>query len=145
MINENDIKDYSGDNYPQPAGQKFDSNKIPVHLFDPEFMEGVSRVLGFGAEKYAPNNWRGGIHYTRLIGAAYRHLNAINKGEDVDSESNLPHVYHLGCCVMFLASMMEHRKDLDDRYKPNMGRVKVTPYQSVDEPDYPPEGCFNGL
>lgn len=117
MLSEVDIKDWN--NKPvAPVGLKYDNEKPPMALLDPEFLEGVARVLGFGANKYAADNWRNGISYRRLISAAYRHLGAINKGEDVDPESKLPHSYHLGCCVMFLASMMNTRPDLDDRWKP---------------------------
>ena len=98
-------------------GTKSDAGKPPMDLLDPEFLEGVAAVLGFGADKYAAHNWRSGINYSRLIGAAYRHLGAINKGEDIDPESGKPHVFHLGCCVMFLSWMMKHRQDLDDRWK----------------------------
>jgi hypothetical protein len=101
------------------TGVKYDSEKPPMALLDPDFLEGVASVLGFGANKYAVNNWRSGITASRLISATYRHLGAINKGEDIDSESQLPHVYHLGCCVMFLASMLTTRPDMDDRYKGN--------------------------
>jgi hypothetical protein len=99
------------------TGQKFDNEKPPMALLDPAFLEGVASVLGFGANKYAAHNWRNGIAYSRLISAAYRHLGAINKGEDIDPESGLSHAYHLGCCVMFLASMLYTRPDLDDRWK----------------------------
>lgn len=98
-------------------GTKYDGEKPPMALLDPEFLEGVASVLGFGARKYAAHNWRQGISYSRLISAAYRHLGAINRGEDIDDESDLSHAYHLGCCVMFLASMMNHRPDMDDRWK----------------------------
>ena len=117
MISEVDIKDYKQDGWKQPAGVKYDQDKPPISLVDPEFIEGLALVLGFGANKYSPNNWRGGIQFSRLISAAYRHLGAINKGEDIDPESGLPHSYHLACCNMFLASMMKHRPDMDDRYK----------------------------
>lgn len=100
-----------------PQGLKYDQEKPRMDLLDSEFLEYVASVLGFGAKKYKEHNWRGGINYSRLIGAAYRHLGAINRGEDTDAESGLPHVAHLGCCVMFLSWMMNHRKDLDDRYK----------------------------
>lgn len=132
MVNESDIKDYSGDNYPQPTGRKDDGDKPPMQLIDAEYLEGLARVLGFGAKKYAPDNWRGGIEYGRLIGAAYRHLGAINKGEDIDPESGEPHVYHLACCTMFLSSMMAHRPDLDDRYKPNVGRPEPSTNKFVE-------------
>jgi hypothetical protein len=100
------------------GGQKFDQAKPPMYLLDSLALEGLSEVLAFGAKKYAANNWRSGISYCRLLGAALRHTFAILKGEDVDPESGLPHVDHLGCCWMFLSNMMKTRKDLDDRYVP---------------------------
>ncbi len=122
-ISEVDIKDWQRNAYAPNAkfdaskGNKYDAAKPPMALLDPAFLEGVASVLGFGANKYAAHNWRNGIEYSRLISAAYRHLGAINRGEDVDPESGLPHTHHLGCCVMFLASMMQTRPDLDDRWK----------------------------
>ena len=99
------------------GGVKYDQGKLRVDLLDPLALDGLAKVLGFGAVKYAAHNWRGGISYSRLIGAALRHLFAILRGEDNDPESGLPHVDHLGCCWMFLSNMMKTRKDLDDRYK----------------------------
>lgn len=99
------------------VGNKFDSEKPRMDLLDADFLEGVAEVLTFGANKYAAHNWRNGIKYSRLIAAAYRHLGAINRGEDVDPESGLLHTWHLGCCVMFLSSMMTTRPELDDRWK----------------------------
>lgn len=99
------------------GGRKDDSEKPRMDLLDHKALVGVSEVLGFGARKYAAHNWRRGISYSRLIGAAYRHLGALNSGEDIDPESGLPHVDHLGCCIMFLSNLMKTRPDLDDRYK----------------------------
>lgn len=118
MINEHDLKDYIQMGFHQPA-MKFDTEKPRVDLLDAEALEGLAKVLGFGAKKYAANNWRAGLEYNRLIGAAFRHLLAIQKGEDIDPESGLPHVDHLGCCWMFLSNMMKTRPDLDNRWKPN--------------------------
>lgn len=98
-------------------GVKFDQEKPRTDLLDPVALEGLANVLAFGARKYAAHNWRGGISYSRLLGAAIRHIFAILRGEDIDKESGLPHVDHLGCCWMFLSNMMKTRPDLDDRYK----------------------------
>lgn len=98
-------------------GTKHDSGKPKVELVDPDFIEGVASVLTFGAEKYAAHNWRNGISTSRLIGAAYRHLGAFNKGEDLDPESGLPHVYHAACCLQFLGWMMQNKPEFDDRWK----------------------------
>lgn len=99
-------------------GTKHDQEKPPVELLSPAFLLGVAAVLGFGAKKYAAHNWRGGIAYSRILGAIGRHFLAIVDGEDIDPESGLPHVDHLGCEVMFLSEQMKKGTGLDDRYKP---------------------------
>lgn len=99
------------------GGTKYDGDKPRMDLLDPTFTIGVSEVLTFGARKYAPDNWRNGIKFSRLIASLHRHLASIQAGEDIDPESGLPHIYHLGCNVQFLGWMMKNRPDLDDRYK----------------------------
>jgi len=98
-------------------GIKYDKDKVPMDLVTPEFMEQLSAVLGFGASKYGRHNWRAGIGSSRLIAAAYRHLTAINGGEDTDQESNLPHAAHVACNMMFLMWMLKNKPELDDRWK----------------------------
>lgn len=101
-----------------PEGRKDDSDKLRMDLLDPIALEGLAAVLTFGAKKYASHNWRGGISYSRLIGALFRHGFAVVRGEDLDPESGLPHIDHLGCCWMFLSNLSKTRPDLDDRWKP---------------------------
>ena len=95
---------------------KFDNNKPRMDLLDPRAMEELSKVLTFGAQKYAPHNWRKGLHKSRLIGAALRHLFAYLGGQDNDPETGLSHAAHAMCCCMFILGL-EHRSDLDDRPK----------------------------
>jgi hypothetical protein len=99
------------------SGVKYDQGKLPMHLLDRTALEAVAGVLAHGAVKYAPENWRGGIEYTRLIGAAMRHLHALNDCEDVDPESGHLHAAHAMCCLMMLIWMMKCRPDLDDRWR----------------------------
>ena len=99
------------------TGLKYDADKPRTDLLDPEFLLGVSRVLGFGAAKYQADNWRGGISVRRLLGALLRHSFAMLQGEDNDPESGEPHWAHAGCCLMFLAWMLKNRPDMDDRYR----------------------------
>jgi len=123
-IGDIDIKDMKEGFIPlnQPtlkAGTKFDQDKPRMDLLDADFLEGVAQVLTFGAQKYAAHNWRQGLSVSRLIAAAYRHLGAINRGEDNDPESGRPHTYHLGCCTMFLSEMLKNYPEMDDRWKKN--------------------------
>lgn len=96
---------------------KFDFAKPRMDLVDQSAITGLADVLTFGAKKYAAHNWRKGLGYSRVLAAMYRHLAAIQQGEDVDPESGLPHIDHVGCCWMFLSFYMKHMPEQDDRWK----------------------------
>lgn len=102
---------------PYGAGVKDDSSKPPMHLIDGYALEQLAKVLAFGAEKYAPHNWRKGLAQTRLISAAIRHLSAFNGGQDTDPETGLHHAAHAMCCCMFMVWMSANKPQFDDRYK----------------------------
>lgn len=98
------------------VGIKNDDGKPALDLIPREALEGLGRVLAFGAKKYSAGNWAKGIEYSRLIAAAIRHISAYASGEDTDPESGLSHVHHALCNLAFLSYMIEHRKDLDNRW-----------------------------
>lgn len=98
-------------------GIKHDSGKPRIDLASRVALEGLGTVLGFGSKEYAVDNWRAGMDWRRLIGAAYRHLGAFQDGEDFDLKSGLPHIDHLACCVMFLSEYQKLGIGRDDRYK----------------------------
>lgn len=102
------------------VGIKYDQDKPRMDLLDADSLEGLARVLTFGANKYAAHNWRKGIPNSRLIAALLRHAFAILRGELVDAESGLPHIDHLGCCWMFLSNNLKNRTDLNDLWKPEV-------------------------
>lgn len=96
---------------------KYDGEKPKHGLISSKFLDGLARVLTFGAKKYAAHNWRKGFDSSRLYDSIQRHLTAWNDGEDTDPESGLPHLAHAACGLMFLSEQMITRPDLDDRYK----------------------------
>lgn len=112
--------------YPMPyahknleiGGTKFDTNKPRLDLVSSKAIIKMSQVLTFGAKKYADHNWRKGFKYSRLISATLRHIAAYNDGEDLDPETQLSHISHAMCCLMFLSELQETKPELDDRYKP---------------------------
>lgn len=59
------------------------------------------RVLMFGAEKYAPDNWKKGLDMKEILESMQRHLAALMDGELNDVESGLPHMGHIQCNAMF--------------------------------------------
>lgn len=99
------------------GGIKHDGGKIPLELLDRVPMEAIAEVFDFGAKKYGRYNYKKGLAYSRLIGAAQRHLTAFNSGEDLDLESGKSHLAHLGCCIFMLLEQLKSHPELDDRYK----------------------------
>lgn len=95
-------------------GTKLDDDKPEMSLIDAQALEGLARVLTFGAKKYEAHNWRKGIAYSRIVNSLMRHLMAIQKGELIDPESGLPHIDHLGCNWMFLSNYMKTKPELND-------------------------------
>ena len=93
------------------AGQKDDKEKNRLDLIEPEFIEGVGKVLTFGADKYEPNNWQKVEDAKdRYYAATLRHLIAWRKGEKTDPESGLSHLDHVACNIMFLQHFEREEK-----------------------------------
>ena len=87
----------------ESVGHKDDQEKNRLDLIEPEFIEGVGKVLAFCADKYKPNNWQKvDDAENRYYAAAMRHLMAWRKGEKTDPESGISHLYHVACNIMFL-------------------------------------------
>jgi hypothetical protein len=87
-------------------GMKFDGGKRDFTLLPWPAVEEIVKVLEFGAAKYSRDNWKRveGAQY-RYTKAAFRHLIAYNNGEINDPESGLPHLAHVGCCILFLLAL----------------------------------------
>jgi hypothetical protein len=91
-------------------GKKFDQDKLPLELIDWAHVTEIAEVLQLGKEKYGPDNWK---HLTngedRYFAAAMRHLILWRQGETVDPESQLSHLAHAACNLMFLTYFERNR------------------------------------
>ena len=76
----------------------------------------VAAVGDFGSAKYSRYNYKAGMHWMKLGGSCTRHLCAWLKGEDLDQESNLPHLAHLAYDALMLLDYSMSNKGADDRY-----------------------------
>ena len=81
------------------GGIKFDIDKPRFTLLDAEFIEQLATVMTYGAIKYGDYNWKG-LEPDRVLNSAFRHLNAISKGELIDAESGYPHSVHVAANMM---------------------------------------------
>lgn len=100
-------------------GHRYNTSKPSVELLVPEAMLETAKVWSYGAKKYTPNNWRGGLAITSILGCIMRHTFAILKGEDIDPETECMHAAHIICnCQMLIYFFKtEQYEQLDDRYK----------------------------
>lgn len=87
-------------------GVKHDAAKPDWSLVQPLTLEACVRVLTFGAQKYAPDNWRRVPRLRRrYFAAALRHIMAWWRGELLDPETGEPHLAHAICCLAFLCEL----------------------------------------
>ena len=86
----------------EEVGTKFDSEKPKMYLLPPKATVEVAKVLTFGAAKYNEENWRKLENaQKRYSGGALRHIFSHLDGELEDPETNLSHLAHAICCLMF--------------------------------------------
>lgn len=91
-------------------GMKFDNDKLRYDLFPSEALEEITKVLTYGAKKYDDNNWRLLEGWKdRYYAACLRHLIAYRKGQEMDEESELMHLSHAACCLVFMIT-----KEIDE-------------------------------
>ena len=77
----------------------------------------VAKLYGFGATKYDDRNWEKGYDWSLSYAALMRHVTQFWNGEDLDEETQLP---HLASVVFHALAMMEWLKthpEFDNRPK----------------------------
>lgn len=83
---------------------KADAGKPRLSLLPSGSLETVLDVFEHGARKYNPNVWKF-VERVRYLDAAGRHLMALLRGEETDTDSGLPHWAHLVCCGMIIGGL----------------------------------------
>lgn len=99
------------------GGVKHDAGKPRMDLIPMDVLLDVAKVLSFGAIKYSPWNWTLGMDYSRVQAAMLRHYAAWQSGQNLDPETNLPHLAHMTCCLIFLQYYSNNGVGNDDRNK----------------------------
>ena len=96
-------------------GKHFDEGKTRWDLLPWDTVEGVAKVLTFGATKYGDHNWQSGIKIMRLLGSLCRHTFEWLMGRDIDNESGLHHLDHALCNLMMIRWMTMHKAEFVNR------------------------------
>lgn len=105
---------------PRPGGGvKHDQGKDPWDLLPWDAVRAIVKVLQFGATKYAPRNWEKGMKWSRPFSALIRHLTSWWEGERKDPETGYSHLWHAGCCIVFLIAYEIRGIGEDDRPQPS--------------------------
>lgn len=92
-------------------------SKPPLDLLEHPAEIEIARALATGAHKYGKKNFRaiGSIKASVYGGAVRRHIGAWLNGEDIDPDSGLSHLAHVGACIHVLFGSMEAERFEDDR------------------------------
>lgn len=83
--------------------------KTNWNLLPLEVIEQIVKVLDYGAVKYAPFSWQNEpveLWYSAMM----RHIVAWKKGEQLDSETQLHHLVHAMCNLMFIVWIEQNKK-----------------------------------
>lgn len=117
---------YAPDAEGENPKDRIGKTKPPLHLIPPaaEILEAV--VMGLGARKYQPFNWRTSkVRATVYISAARRHLAQWLDGNNDDSESGVSHLAHARACLGILLDAQTSGNLVDDRPPPGAAATLI--------------------
>ena len=102
-------------------GLRFNKNKLNLSYCPISAICAIAMVFAKNSEsyggKYPDNNWRLGQPLSNHLNSLLRHIFKFMSGEDIDKESNLPHLYHAITNLAMAIEDLHNNPDLDDRFK----------------------------
>ena len=111
---------------------KSDAGKPKLSLVPRRIIYDIARIREYGNNKYpegGKDNWKN-VEPERYRDAAFRHFLAyLDDPYGVDSESGLPHLWHLACNVAFLCELEDPKMETEKtiRYPSRGLRAKIHP------------------
>lgn len=107
--------------------------KDQLYLVPPEALRRISRALKYGAfdalkkdgtKGYGAYNWRyNKIQYSTYLSAILRHTIDLIDGNDLDLDSKLDHLDHIGANIAIVLDARKHNTLIDDRSKRELGKL----------------------
>lgn len=99
--------------------ERKNNGKPQMSYVDMHCLEPCARVLEFGANKYARNNWKKGMPVTKILDSLMRHIGDLQDGKVLDDDSKLTIIGHIQCNAMFLGN-----KNNEDDLTPDQSLYK---------------------
>ena len=96
-------------------GLRYNEGKVRTDLLPFDVMWYISEVLQAGAKKYADRNWELGMSWMIVVGCLMRHLIKFATGNDIDKETNIPHIDLVMFNAVMLSRFFRKHKQFDDR------------------------------
>ena len=119
-------------------GKRDDGGKLMWHLLPIPALIGLCRVFHAGAIKYAAEQWRKGMSYSRIYRPMMSHLNKwLASKSSFDKELGTHHLMMVawGCFVLYMYEMFLFRDDrFDDR--PDKGLLDDSQFDPIKMPIY---------
>lgn len=99
---------------------RYNEGKLKWHNFPMFLVRPLIKVAHYGSGKYATYNFMKGAPISQYMDSMKRHIDAFEDPEqpDIDPESGCHHLAHAAWNMLVACYMVEHRKDMDDRWKP---------------------------
>lgn len=95
-------------------GAKHDNGKADYTLLPLLDLENVVRVMEFGAQKYQRDSWREVPDgERRYLAATMRHIALHLSGEVMDDESQLAHIDHAACSLIFAMALRAQKQEVN--------------------------------
>jgi hypothetical protein len=97
--------------------------RADLSLLPKAFNNQVAYGMMAGAEKYGRYNYLKGHNINQLIAAAKRHLDLLQEGEDIDTDTSkrvgvdVHHAALVATNMLMLLHQLEQGTLIDDRYK----------------------------
>lgn len=102
------------------------STKLPMHLWP--MTATIMGSMGFldGALKYGRGNYRATpVRASIYYDATMRHMSKWFSGQDIDTDSGLPHFAHALACLAILVDSQANGTLIDDRDFNSLGMIKL--------------------
>lgn len=102
------------------TGARYNDGKTRFDLIPLSALTDCADVFAYGAQKYASWNWLRGMPWSVPYACLMRHLDAWQRGEELDPESGLPHLGHAMCNLIMLSHYAKYYREGDDRPPANL-------------------------